>query len=733
MNHRHTEINAGQSATLISGRDTTLSGAQVSGERIVAQVGGDLTIHSVQDTATYDSQHRSAGGSVTIGYGFAASASYSNARVEADHASVSQQSGLRAGDQGFQVEVKGHTELQGAVIASTQAAVDEGRNRLATGTLRTGDLQNKDVYKASSTGVSAGTSGASAGHASVDGQQSSTTRSGISGGEIVITDSPAQQERTGQTTQQTLAALNREVLTGDDSGALSKRWDGQELQKQVQAGAQIVATFGQQASKAVGDYATNKARELRQQGNEEEARKWDEGGAYRVAAHIAVGGLSGGLEGALGSGSSAAAVPHLAEAINAAGLPEPVRQAVVAAAGTAVGALTGDTTGATTGFNQTANNYLRHEEAARRAQLMEQKLACKDAACAAALQQEIDRLNALDAWRDQQIAEACQSPGSALCSAWVADIQSAAGSYLGQGSSNTLINAERSSVLNDAFKYQQANANPLLHGVGKGLLKLSPPGLVVGTGVGAYELVKAIVDNGALDTAIQIAQGIADIPTDLRNRLNSPDPTVRGEALVDTLALGAGTTALTGKLTQAGYAGVARQVEAAAGSKVAGRAEGKAPSADTAQIKQQTIENNVYRDADLTTPVVSGAPGEQIRNLVNTTAQHPSQWTVQIGGRTLTPAPALSKNQPVYSGVSDAEVLNFVNSITGGAQPSHTFGVNGVPNAGQTWSLSDGSKITLRSQASSTQQLGPHWTVEIESASVYHKKPGKAVEFKFLR
>lgn len=38
MNHRHTEINAGQSATLISGRDTTLSGAQVSGERIVAQV-----------------------------------------------------------------------------------------------------------------------------------------------------------------------------------------------------------------------------------------------------------------------------------------------------------------------------------------------------------------------------------------------------------------------------------------------------------------------------------------------------------------------------------------------------------------------------------------------------------------------------------------------------------------------------------------------------------------------
>jgi hypothetical protein len=576
-----------------------------------------------------------------------------------------------------------------------------------------------------------GSQGVAAGYVSDSSQRASTTRSGISGGALVITDAAGQIERTGQSIEETLAAVNREVLSSTEANGLSQRWDGRKLQQQVRSGAQIVATFGQQASKAVGDYAGKRADELRAQGQEEEARKWDEGGAYRVAAHIAVGGLSGGLEGALGSGSSAAAVPHLAEAINAAGLPEPVRQAVIAAAGTAVGALTGGTTGATTGFNQTANNYLRHEEAARRAQLMEQKLACKDAACAAALQQEIDRLNALDAWRDQQIAEACQSPGSALCSAWVADIHSAAGSYLGKGSSNSLVNAERSSVLNDAFKYQQANANPLLHGVGKGLLKLSPPGLVVGTGVGAYELVKAIVDNGAVDTAIQIAQGIADIPTDLRHRLNSPDPTVRGEALVDTLALGAGTTALTGKLAQAGYAGVARQVEAAAGSKVAGRAEGKAPSADTAQIKQQTIENNVYRDADLTTPVVSGAPGEQIRNLVNTTAQHPSQWTVQIGGRTLTPDPALSKNQPVYSGVSDAEVLNFVNSITGGAQPTATFNVrNGT---GQNWVLPDGSKVTLRSDARSSQQLGPHWTVEIKSSTVVHQNGKDPVEFKFLR
>jgi hypothetical protein len=399
LTHRHTEVNAGQSATLVSGRDTTLSGAQVSGEQLTARVGRDLTIHSVQDTATYDSQHRSAGGSVTIGYGFAASASYSNARVEADHASVSQHSGLRAGDQGFQVEVKGHTELQGGLIASTQAAVDEGRNQLATGTLSTQDLTNRSEHEARGISLSGGFSyggsgkqgsseraganspgstsapaspsggvalqqfqtksqGVAAGYVSDSSSRASTTRSGISGGEVVITEEAGQMERTGQTAEQTLVAVNRDVLSSTEANGLTQRWDGQKLQQQVRSGAQIVATFGQQASKAVGDYATNKARELRQQNNEEEAQKWDEGGAYRVAAHIAVGGLSGGLEGALGSGSSAAAADALNELT--ADLPQGVRQAVGAGIAAGLGALTGGPTGASTAFNADVNNRQLH-------------------------------------------------------------------------------------------------------------------------------------------------------------------------------------------------------------------------------------------------------------------------------------------------------------------------------------------------------------------------------------
>jgi len=39
----------------------------------------------------------------------------------------------KAGDEGFQVNVNGNTDLKGAVIASTQAAVDQGLNRFQTG------------------------------------------------------------------------------------------------------------------------------------------------------------------------------------------------------------------------------------------------------------------------------------------------------------------------------------------------------------------------------------------------------------------------------------------------------------------------------------------------------------------------------------------------------------------------------------------------------------------------
>lgn len=69
--------------------------------------------------------------------------------VNGSHASVTEQSGIKAGDQGFNANVKGHTDLRGGVISSTQAAIDGKKNSVQTASLTTSDIENHSTYKAS--------------------------------------------------------------------------------------------------------------------------------------------------------------------------------------------------------------------------------------------------------------------------------------------------------------------------------------------------------------------------------------------------------------------------------------------------------------------------------------------------------------------------------------------------------------------------------------------------------
>ena len=87
-------------------------------------------------------------GSVTIGYGFAASANIGQQKIDSDYRSVTEQSGIQAGDGGFDIRVQNNTDLKGALIASTERAAAEGRNRLETGTLTVSDIKNKAEYDA---------------------------------------------------------------------------------------------------------------------------------------------------------------------------------------------------------------------------------------------------------------------------------------------------------------------------------------------------------------------------------------------------------------------------------------------------------------------------------------------------------------------------------------------------------------------------------------------------------
>ncbi|WP_431287238.1 hemagglutinin repeat-containing protein [Roseateles chitinivorans] len=309
-----TQVTGGSSVKLVSGGDTTLQGAVVSGPKVGVDVGGNLKIESLQDTAKFDSKSMSAGGSVTIGYGSSASGNFSQSKVTADFAAVGEQAGIRAGDGGFQVNVKGNTDLKGGAITSSQAAIDAGSNSLSTGTLTTSDIENRSQFKASAVMVSAGTGGGMAGAFKDSDDDRSTTRSTISAGNTTITGGDA-------ASQAALDKLDRGATNDATAGKLAQGWNGQDLAQQAKLNAQIVAEFGAQASKEVGTFAGDKAADLRKQAKaaenagdaktaetlNAEATKWDEGGAYRVAMHSVIGALTGDLGGALGAAGSAAA------------------------------------------------------------------------------------------------------------------------------------------------------------------------------------------------------------------------------------------------------------------------------------------------------------------------------------------------------------------------------------------------------------------------------------------
>jgi hypothetical protein len=96
-------------------------------------------------------------------------------------------------------------------------------------------------------------------------------------------------------------------------------------------------------------------------GDEEEAAKWAEGGAYRVALHTGVGALTGNLEGAAGAFVSAEAMNVVAGAIDQMGLPQGVKQGLEQVAAAAMGAIAGGGAGAAAGVNVEANNRQLHQ------------------------------------------------------------------------------------------------------------------------------------------------------------------------------------------------------------------------------------------------------------------------------------------------------------------------------------------------------------------------------------
>ncbi len=261
-----TTLDAGKNVSLTSGRDTTLSGAQVSGEKVTADVGNNLTISGLQDSDRYDSRQNSvaAGGSFTFGsMSGSGYASISQDKIKSNYDSVREQSGIYAGKDGFDVTVGNHTQLNGAVIAST--ATDD-KNSLSTNTLGWSDIHNQADYKASHTGISlSGGSGmsasqmvssnaiAGAANALTDmsgssGHAEGTTSSAISGGNLIIRNKESQK--------QDIAGLSREPEHAN--GSVAPIFDREKEQKRLQE-AQVISQISGQMSNIVMTYGETEA------------------------------------------------------------------------------------------------------------------------------------------------------------------------------------------------------------------------------------------------------------------------------------------------------------------------------------------------------------------------------------------------------------------------------------------------------------------------------------------
>ena len=322
--YTETILTAGDTLTLTSGRDATLLGAQVSGDKVKADIGRNLTLTSQQDNDHYQSKQSSiaAGGSFT--FGSMTGSGYINAsrqKINSDFESVVEQTGVFAGKQGFDIRVAEHTQLNGAVLAGS---ADESKNRLSTGTLGWSDLVNRADYKVESQSVGISGSGdstkgfssiaamGSLGGSNSSGSASSTSFASISGGTIDIRDGKAQQ--------QDLVTLHRDPTQA--ANGLSPIFDKQkELERMHEA--QLIGEVGQQATQMVVshhlDKANQKAKDDPEYANSKEYKalqeKWGIGSNFQRGMQAATAALQGLAGGDLTQAAAGAASPYLAQMV----------------------------------------------------------------------------------------------------------------------------------------------------------------------------------------------------------------------------------------------------------------------------------------------------------------------------------------------------------------------------------------------------------------------------------
>ena len=365
--YNESTVKADKKLDFTSGKDTNIKGGKLSGEKITGNVGGDFNIESKQDKNSYKEKNSSAGFGVGIDLsgknkkdaiattdkkdkvsnanktGIFGSATKSN--VDSNYESVTDQSGIYAGKEGFDIRVEANTDLKGGIISST---ADADKNKLSTGTLTFEDIQNKADYKAGSIGINVDTSKnakkkdagvtPNIGVGTKDNAES-VTKATVSEGEIEIRDKGNQK--------QDLKDLNRD--TQNSLNKLGEIFDKTKVEERQE----LAGLFGEIAYKAVGDLAIKNG--------------WQEGSAEKNALHALVGGIMSELtnSGFLAGASGAMINEMIQDKLSDMFKDNPaMHQWASALIGGVVSQVAADTAqmGAANASSGTKNNYLTHEQ-----------------------------------------------------------------------------------------------------------------------------------------------------------------------------------------------------------------------------------------------------------------------------------------------------------------------------------------------------------------------------------
>ena len=203
--------------------------------------------------------------------------------MRSDFDSVTSQSGIHAGSDGYEITLKENTRLKGGLIDSVANA---DKNRLTTGTLAWEDMKNSADYKAGGLGISyaskdEGTKLNERGltpsiSPAIRGSADSTTKSAVSEGTITIIDREHQK--------QDISKLNRD--TKNSLNQLQEIFDKSKIEEKQE----LIGMLEKYGNQAIHTYA--------------ESKGWKDGSTEKMLLHGVFGALMGDMAG--GSAASGA-------------------------------------------------------------------------------------------------------------------------------------------------------------------------------------------------------------------------------------------------------------------------------------------------------------------------------------------------------------------------------------------------------------------------------------------